>query len=112
MDGPKGSVLVLPVLNSMFRLGLVDMLVTHANIKWFGLTPLSGDRHGYMTPLLKTKTRRYFSILRRVTLISNFLEFYKAGSTTSRYVAMEIKTHFKFSRGQDNKNWELVLGLV
>ena len=65
-----------------------------------------------MTPLLKTKTRRYFSILRRVTLISNFLEFYKAGSTTSRYVAMEIKTHFKFSRGQDNKNWELVLGLV
>ena len=48
----------------------------------------------------------------RVTLISNFLEFHKAGSTTSRYVAMEIKTHFRFSLGQDNKNWELVLGLV
>ena len=32
----------------MFRLGLVDTLVTHANIKGFGLTPLSGACHGYM----------------------------------------------------------------
>ena len=31
------------------------MLVTHANIKGFGLTPLSVDRCGYMPPLLKTK---------------------------------------------------------
>ena len=28
-------------------------LLTHANIKGFGLTPLSGGRHGYMPPLLK-----------------------------------------------------------
>ena len=28
---------VLPVLNSMLRLGLVDTLVTDANIKGFGL---------------------------------------------------------------------------
>ena len=52
----QGPVLV-SVLNSMYRLGLVNTLVTHANIKVFGLTPLSGDRHGYMPPLLKTKTR-------------------------------------------------------
>ena len=39
----------------MFRSGLVDTLVTHASIKGFGLTPLSGDRCGYMPPLLKTK---------------------------------------------------------
>ena len=44
----------------MFRLGLVDTLVTHANIKGFGLTPLSGDRRGYLAPLLKTKkTSKY-----------------------------------------------------
>ena len=34
------------------------MLVTHANIKGFGLTPLSEDRRGYMPPLLKTKKQR------------------------------------------------------
>ena len=39
----------------MYRSGLVDMLVTHTNIEGFGLTPLSGDRRGYMPPLLKTK---------------------------------------------------------
>ena len=38
----------------MFRSGLVDMLVTHANKEGFGLTPLSGDHRGYMPPLLKT----------------------------------------------------------
>ena len=31
------------------------MLVTHANMKEFGLTPLFGDRCGYMPPQLKTK---------------------------------------------------------
>ena len=36
------SVLVLFVLNSMYRLGLVDTLVTHANMKEFGLASLSG----------------------------------------------------------------------
>ena len=41
----------------MFRLGLVDTLVTHANIKGIALTPLSGDRRGYTPPLLKTKTK-------------------------------------------------------
>ena len=39
----------------MFRLGLVNTLVTQANKEGFGLTPLSGDRRGYMPPLLKTK---------------------------------------------------------
>ena len=40
----------------MYRSGLVDTLVTHANMKVFGLTPLFGDRRGYMPPQLKTKT--------------------------------------------------------
>ena len=31
------------------------MLVTHANMKGFGLTPLFGDRRGFMPPQLKTK---------------------------------------------------------
>ena len=35
----------IPVLNSMFRLGLVGTLVSHANIKGFGQTSLSGVRH-------------------------------------------------------------------
>ena len=39
----------------MYRLGMVDTLVTHANMKEFGLTPLFGDRCGYMPPQLKTK---------------------------------------------------------
>jgi hypothetical protein len=29
------------------------MLVNHANMKGFGLTPLFGDRSGYMPPQLK-----------------------------------------------------------
>ena len=43
-------------LNSMYRSGLVNTLVTHAtNTKGFGLTSLSGVRHGFMPPQLKTK---------------------------------------------------------
>ena len=34
-----------------------DMLVTHANMKGLGLTPLFGDRGGFMPPQLKTKTK-------------------------------------------------------
>ena len=37
----------------MYRLGLVNTLDTHANMKGFGLTPLYGDRRGYMPPQLK-----------------------------------------------------------
>ena len=47
------------VLNSMNRSGLVVTLVTHTNKEGFGLTPLSGDRRGYMPSLLKTKTSTY-----------------------------------------------------
>ena len=39
----------------MYRLGLVNTLVTHAKMKGFGLTPLFGDRRGYMPLQLKTK---------------------------------------------------------
>ena len=42
----------------MFILGLVNILVKHANREGFGLTPLSGDSHGFMPPLLK-KTRLF-----------------------------------------------------
>ena len=40
------------------RSGLVDTLFTHANMKGFGLTPLFGDRRGYMPPQLKTKQKQ------------------------------------------------------
>ena len=39
----------------MYRSGLVDTLVTHANMKWLGLTPLFGDHRAFMPPQLKTK---------------------------------------------------------
>ena len=38
-------------------MGLVDMLVTHANKEGFGLTALFGDRRGYMPLLLKSKQK-------------------------------------------------------
>ena len=39
----------------MYRSGLVDTLVTHANMNVFGFTPLFGDHHGFMPPRIKTK---------------------------------------------------------
>ena len=52
------------VLNSMYRSGPVDTLVTHTtNIEGFDLTPLSRDRRGYMPPLLKTKQKQLFPYL-------------------------------------------------
>ena len=42
----------------MYRSGLVDTLVTYANTKGFGLTSLSGVRHGFMPPHLKTKQKQ------------------------------------------------------
>jgi hypothetical protein len=41
----------------MYRSGLVNTLVTHANIKGFGRTPLLGDRRGFMLPQLKTNRK-------------------------------------------------------
>ena len=38
----------------MYRLGLVDMIFTHANTKGFDLTSLSGVRRGFMPPQLRT----------------------------------------------------------
>ena len=43
---------------SIYRLGLVGTLVTHANKKGFGLASLSGVCRGFMPPQLKTKTER------------------------------------------------------
>ena len=43
----------------MYRYGLVDTLVTHANTKWFDLTSLSGVRRGFLPPQLKTKQKHY-----------------------------------------------------
>ena len=42
----------------MYRLGLVNTLVTHANTKGFGLTSLSGVGHCFMPPQLKTKQNK------------------------------------------------------
>ena len=35
------------------------MLVTHANMKGFGLTPLFGHRRGYMPPHLKRQQKHF-----------------------------------------------------
>ena len=45
----------------MYRSGLVDMLVTHANMKGLGLTPLFGDRRCFMPPQLKTNKQNKVS---------------------------------------------------
>ena len=39
----------------MFRLGLVNRLITHANKKGLGLASLSGARHSYIASLVKNK---------------------------------------------------------
>ena len=43
----------------MYRLGLVHMLVNHANMKKFGLVSLHGACLGYMPPQLKFKTNKF-----------------------------------------------------
>ena len=43
----------------MYRSGLVNTLVNHANTKGFGLTSMSGVRRGFMPPQLKNKTNEY-----------------------------------------------------
>ena len=50
---PKG-LYQYSVLNSMYRSGLVDSLVTPANTKGFDLTALSGVRRDVMPPQLKS----------------------------------------------------------
>ena len=47
----------------MYRSGLVDTLVTHANMKGLGRTPSLGDRRGFMPPQLKTNKQT--DIMRR-----------------------------------------------
>ena len=42
----------------MYRLGLVDTLVTHANMKELGLTSLFGDHRSLMPLQLKTKQNK------------------------------------------------------
>ena len=44
----------------MYRSGLVNTLVTHANTKGLGLTPLFGDLSYFMLPQLKMKTNKNF----------------------------------------------------
>ena len=51
------------VLNSMYRSGLVDTLVTHANMKGLGRTPSLGDSRGFMPPQLKTKQNKLTVLL-------------------------------------------------
>ena len=51
------------VTNSMYRSGLVNILVTHANMKEFGLASLSGACCGYMPPQLKTKQKNMWTNL-------------------------------------------------
>ena len=59
---PKG-LYQYSVLNLMYRSGLVDTSVSHANIKGLGLTRLSlfGDPCGFMPPQLETNKNTYVS---------------------------------------------------
>ena len=51
----------------MYRLGLVGKLVTHANMKGLGLTPLFGDGRGFMPPHLKTKQKQFYMFTKTKT---------------------------------------------
>ena len=53
---------------------LVNKLVTHANKEGFGLIFLSGDRHGNLPPLLKTKQTIPCQILLQVCRIGEMAE--------------------------------------
>ena len=53
----------------MYRSGLVNTLVTHANMKGFGLTPLFGDCRGYMPPQLKTNKQD-------IAFLQNYKQFF------------------------------------
>ena len=114
-----GSVLVLPVLNSMFRSGLVDTLVTHANIKEFEPTPLSGDHRGYMPPLLKTKQSKPNMISTYLYLIVFQSIFSSVNPSTFRFFSSGIlgnlirpKYVAMCPKGKSEKTKELCLGHV
>ena len=66
----------------MYRSGLVDTLVTHANTKGFGLTSLSGVRRGFMPPQLKTKQKHFekdkFGNIEAIRLINKVLDVFDA----------------------------------
>ena len=51
----------------MYSLGLVDTLVTHANMKGLGPTTLFGDCRGFMPPQLKTKQNKNLIISSNLT---------------------------------------------
>jgi hypothetical protein len=59
----------------MFRLGLVDTLIIHANIKGFGLTPLSGDRRGYTLQHFKMADSKKLSFSKSPILKKNCENF-------------------------------------
>ena len=53
----------------MYRLGLVNKLVTHANAKGFGLTSLSGVCRGFMPPQLKTNKTKIGQYSRKLSVL-------------------------------------------
>ena len=59
----------------MYRLGLVDKLAAHANMKGLGLTPLFGDRRGFMPPQLKTKEKSMVEISQNFVAFSEYINF-------------------------------------
>ena len=75
----------------MYRSGLLDTLVTHTNIEGFGLTPLSGDRHGYMPPLLKTKQKQNLGLIKTWTVLLAKLKN-KAGGLSVKQEELDIKS--------------------
>ena len=104
----------------MYRSGLVDTLVTHANMKGFGLTPLFGDRRGFMPPQLKTKTNKCIKwekiqkINERTLLLFGGLEWLSkwwVHAFNNRAVTIEVKVKLQnmhtviiFDMNQDRKS--------
>ena len=75
----------------MFRSGLIKTLVTHANIKGFGLIPLLGNRRGYMPPLLKTKQKQNLGLIKTWTVLLAKLKN-KAGGLSVKQEELDIKS--------------------
>ena len=68
----------------MYRLGLVNTLVTHANKKGLGPTPLFGDLRGFMPPQLKTKQTRTMLHIFDCLIFHYFLQLTSLTSAAKR----------------------------
>ena len=80
----------------MYRSGLVNTLVTHANMNGLGLTPLFGDRPGFMPPQVKTKQTRSVALSRLSAWWSSLYAFFDPQSHPDSCTQLEfIILHYR-----------------